>query len=88
MDLLLYLVTAVIRCLIYAMDLCLLIRALMSWFPEVSDGTFGDFIYAITEPLVGFVRSIIFKIRPLREFPLDLSLFFSCIFLSILLMFL
>ncbi len=84
----LILIMAVIRYSIYALQICLLIRALMSWFPEMSDGSLGDFIYTITEPLVSFVGSIIYKIRPLREFPLDLSLFFSCVLLSILLAFL
>ena len=84
----LYLIMAVIRYAVYALQICLVIRAFLSWFPEMADGALGDFIYSITEPLVSFVGAIIYKIRPLREFPLDLSLFFSCILLSILLTFL
>ena len=85
---LLFLVMAVIRYTVYALLICLLIRAFMSWFPGMSDGALGDFIFAVTEPLVSFVGSIIYKIRPLREFPFDLSLFFSCVLLNILLTFL
>ena len=84
----LYLFMAIVRYCIYALQICLLIRAFLSWFPGLADGTLGDFVYTVTEPLVSFVGAIIYKIRPLREFPIDLSLFFACILLSILLTFL
>lgn len=84
----LYLFMAIIRYCIYALQICLLIRAFLSWFPGLADGALGDFVYTVTEPLVSFVGVIIDKIRPLREFPIDLSLFFACVLLNILLMFL
>ena len=84
----LLLFTAVIRCFLSALQICLVIRAVISWFPEIADGSFGELIYVLTEPLVSFFRNIVLKIRPLREFPIDLSLLFACLFLGILLTFL
>lgn len=84
----LLLFAAVTRCLVYALDILLLARVLLSWFPDVGDGAIGDFVFYITEPLVGFVRSIIFRFRFFRESPIDFSVFFSCVLCGILLTFL
>lgn len=88
MSYLLLLIKTVIRCMVYAEQICLIIRAVMSWFPGIDDGAFGDFIFAVTEPLVAFVRSIVLKVRFFRDLPIDISLFLSCVLLSILLTFL
>ena len=79
---------AVVRLMVYALDICLVIRAILSWFPDLAESTLGDFVYTVTEPLVGFVRSILMKLRFFREMPFDFSVFFSCLLLGILLLFL
>ena len=84
----LMLFAAVTRFFVYALDVFLIIRAVMSWFPDVSESRFGDFIYCVTEPLAGFVRNILYKFPIFRDSPIDFSVFFSCMFLGFLLMFL
>ena len=79
------LLASIIRCLLYAMELFLIIRAIMSWFPGGIDNKIYDFLFYVTEPLVSFVRGIVVKFRALREFPIDLSYLFSYFLIWILL---
>ena len=88
MEQVIYFLMEIIRCGIYVMNIFIIIRAVMTWIPGSDDGVLGSFIYTTTEPLVGFVRSIIYKIRPLRDIPIDFSPLFSCILLDIILTFL
>jgi len=83
-----YFLIAIIRSTVIVMNYLVIIRAIMSWFPGSADGALGSFVYTVTEPLVSFVGSIIYRVRFLRDIPIDLSLFFSCILLNILLLFL
>ena len=85
MGLLLLLITSIIKCLLYAMELFLVIRAVLSWFPGVDGGKVYDFCFYVTEPLVAFVRSLIMRVRALREFPFDLAYMFSYFLIWILL---
>ena len=85
MELFLLLVASIIRCLLYAMELFLIVRVVISWFPSEIDGKIIDFVFYVTEPLVAFVRSVIMRICVLRDFPLDLSFMFSYVLIWILL---
>ena len=47
--------------LIYTLDiyqLIILVRVLMSWFPESMNNRFGYIIHSLTEPLLGFIRNL------------------------------
>lgn len=88
MNILLATFAAIVRLMVYALDICLVIRAILSWFPDLADGALGDFVYTVTEPLVAFVRGILMKIRFFRDMPFDFSVFFSCLLLGFLLLFL
>ena len=87
MDIILLLVMAVIRCLLNALQICMLVRAILSWIPGFDGGALGDFVYTVTEPLISVVRIVVLKIRPLRDMPFDMSFFFAYLIISILLMF-
>ena len=79
---------AVVRCFLSALQICMLIRAILSWIPGNTGGKLGDFVYTVTEPLVSVVRTVVIKIRPLRELPIDMSFFFSYLIITFLLAFL
>ncbi len=81
------LIKAIIHLFVYAIEVFLFIRVIMSWIPGSDDGAFGNFIYMVTEPLVGTVRTLLNKIRVLRESPIDFSVLVSYIILNFLLMF-
>ena len=41
----------------------MLIRAILSWFPNTNDSKFSYFLYEITEPLINPVRKLLSKTR-------------------------
>lgn len=51
----------------------LVIRALMSWFPDVSNSGIGQFFNAITEPVLAPVRDFLRRNMP-NSLPIDISL--------------
>ncbi|MBR6681725.1 MAG: YggT family protein [Clostridia bacterium] len=80
------LIKVIVHLFVYAMETFLLIRVIMSWIPGSDDNAFGNFIYTVTEPLVGAVRNLLYRIRALRELPIDFSVLVSCFLLNFLLM--
>ncbi|MFI3115108.1 MAG: YggT family protein [Clostridia bacterium] len=70
--------------IIGAMQMVLLIRAIMSWFPDVAGSNFGQFIYSITEPVLAPVRDFLRTKLNLGMMPIDLSFLLVYIGLSIL----
>ena len=81
------LIKAIVHVFVYALEVFLFIRVIMSWMPGSDDNAFGNFIYAVTEPLVGTVRNLLNRIRILRESPLDFSVLISYMILNFLLLF-
>ncbi len=51
----------------------LIIRALMSWFPQIQQTRLYDFVYTCTEPLIQPFRSLLSRVSALRNSPLDFS---------------
>lgn len=70
----------------YAIDIIeifLLIRALMSWFPKIGDNRFGEFVYNFTEPFLEPFRVIINKSKALEGLPIDLAFLVAIVVLEI-----
>ena len=80
-----FLLASIVRCFLYVMEWLLFFRAVFSWFPIGVGGFLSNFIFGMTEPLIGFVRGLITKVRVLREFPIDLSFVFSYLLIWFLL---
>ncbi len=78
----LYIFATTVMFLLTVLDIAMFLRALFSWFPMLDDSAFGDFIYAITEPLIVPVRVIMHKIIPAENSPIDLSFFITFLLLS------
>lgn len=81
------LIKAIVHVFVYALEMFLFIRVIMSWIPGSDDNAFGNFVYSVTEPLVGTVRNLLNRIRALRDSPIDFSVFVSYLILNFLLMF-
>lgn len=67
----------------------LIIRALVSWFPEVQNSQIGLFLYTVTEPVLSPVRQFLRK-HVNMSIPIDLSLivtYFGLEIISLLVMF-
>ena len=69
-----------------AVQLLMLVRAVMSWFPP-SDGQGGPirgFVYLATEIFVAPVRALLERFEWARRSPIDISFFITFLLLSFL----
>lgn len=78
-----YVFTSLVCYFLQALQFCMLIRAVLSWFPLDDDNKFLIFIESITEPVIFPVRAVFDRIPFFANFPLDLSFLVSYILLSI-----
>lgn len=54
-------------------ELLLVVRCLMSWFPQVQSSSIAHFIYTLTEPMLAPIRSFLMRFEVLRTMPIDFS---------------
>ena len=69
--------------LLYAMQLLMFGRALMSWFSPDEDNRLAQFLFMVTEPLVYPIRQLLSKINFFNNIPIDMSFMFAMIILII-----
>lgn len=70
------------RALISVLELCMLLRAILSWFPIKEDNPFLLFIHMVTEPIVIPVRALFEKMGWFQNSPIDISFFVAYLLLS------
>lgn len=68
--------------LLSAMELCMLVRALLSWFPIRDDNPILRFVCMVTEPLIAPIRALFQRMGWFRNFPIDVSFFAAFLLLS------
>lgn len=66
----------------------MLARAIISWLPVDEDNPIVSFLYAVTEPVVAPVRTLIERFGWFEGLPIDMSFMITFMLLSILEMFL
>ena len=64
------------------LEVLMLIRAVLSWFPVDDDAPLVNFVYAMTEPVILPVRIILERFDAVRNLPIDLPFFVAFIILS------
>lgn len=84
MSIAVYIFVRFIYYLLGAVNIMLLLRAVLSWIMPDLNGGFIDFLYNVTEPFIYPVRLLLGKLKFVREFPLDLAFFATCILISII----
>jgi YggT family protein len=77
-------IITIVKILIYALQFAMLLRAVMSWIPDIQDNKFSDFLYTVTEPVVLPVSMLFEKLRWFQNFPLDVSFIVAYLLLAIL----
>ena len=70
--------------LLSAIELCMLVRAVLSWFPIRDDNPILRFVCMVTEPLIAPIRALFDRLGWFRNFPLDMSFFVAFLLLSAL----
>lgn len=80
----LYVVSTTVRIIIIVLELLMMARAIVSWLPIDEDNPIVNFLYAVTEPVIIPVRSVIDYFGWFQGMPIDMSFFITFILLSIL----
>ena len=80
----LYVVSTTVRVIIIVLELMMMARAILSWLPIDEDNPIINFLYAVTEPVIMPVRSVIDYFGWFQGMPIDMSFFITFILLSIL----
>ena len=83
MDLFVQLFIGTVQALLLVLELCLLVRAFLSWLPIKDDNPIPLFIFMVTEPIVAPVRALFDRTGWFRNLPIDMSFFVAFLLLSI-----
>ena len=81
---LLYVLIGVVRFGVGAIQLCMFIRAVMSWFPVDDDNPILVFTYSVTEPFIVPVRMLLERFGIGDDSPIDVAFLLTIILLSVL----
>ena len=77
-------VAGLVSALLSVMQVAMLIRAVLSWFPQAADSAFGDLIATVTEPVVAPIRALADRFGWFRNSPIDYSFMIAYLLLFVL----
>lgn len=83
MDLFVAIVAGTAQALLLLLELCMLIRAILSWLPIKEDNPILLFVAMVTEPIVAPVRALFERFGWFQNMPIDMSFFVAYILLSV-----
>ena len=83
MNLFVALLAGTVRALFFFVEICFLVRAVLSWFPLREDHPVILFVAMVTEPIVAPIRALFDHFGWFRNIPIDISFFVAYILLSI-----
>lgn len=81
---LLYILSSTLSLLLSILELLMLGRAILSWFPIDEDSALVQFLYGITEPVIYPVRMLLERFDLFQGLPIDMAFFFTFILINIL----
>ena len=76
----LYVVSTIVQVILSVIQLAMLLRAILSWFPMEPNG-FTDFLYGITEPLIYPYRALFNRLNWFQNVPIDVA--FSATYITL-----
>lgn len=74
----------IVYVLIDILILLLVAEAVISWIPSLRESPVGNLLRRLTGPVVAPMRLLLSKIGAFRGFPIDFSVFFTIILLTVL----
>ena len=83
METVLTVVANIVRIILTVLQLAMLLRAILSWFPMEPNG-FTDFLFGITEPLIYPIRALFNRLNWFQNFPIDISFTVTYILLFVI----
>lgn len=76
----LYIVSTIVQVFLSIIQLAMLLRAILSWFPMEPNG-FTEFLFAITEPFIYPFRALFNRLNWFQNLPLDVA--FSAAYITL-----
>ena len=83
MEIFLVILRNTVRVFLAAIELAMFLRAILSWF-FAGDSRLGNFLYAVTEPVILPIRLLFEKLGWFRNLPIDISFFVTFLLISVL----
>ena len=75
--------STVVVVLLSVVQLAMLARAILSWFP-IDSNKFVDFLYGLTEPFIYPIRALFQRMNWFQNLPIDVSFMVSYLLISFL----
>ena len=88
MKIIIYILRMTVSVMLGALELLMLVRAVLSWFPIDEDSGIRRFLYAVTEPVIFPIRVLLARLGLFQDLPLDIAFFLSFCVISIIRLFL
>lgn len=83
MDLFVKIVAVSVEALLFTLQTCMLIRAILSWLPIKDDNPILLFVNMVTEPIVAPIRALFVKLNWFQNIPIDASFFVAYLLLTV-----
>lgn len=83
MDLFVTLIIGIAQAILYTLEIAMLLRAILSWFPISEDNPFVLFVTMLTEPIVAPIRALFERMDWFQNIPIDVSFFVAYLLLSV-----
>lgn len=83
MDLFVRFVAVSVEALLFTLETCMLIRAILSWLPIKDDNPILLFVNMVTEPIVAPIRALFVKLNWFQNIPIDVSFFVAYLLLTV-----
>jgi len=65
-------------------ELLFIVRAIMSWFPQLQGNAFSNFLHTVTEPILDPIRRLLQKIPGISDMPIDFSVLVAFLLIDVL----
>ena len=88
LDELIYVVVTTLRYMVSAMQVLLIVRAVLSWLPLDEGNLIEAIVFVFTEPILMPIRAVLEHFGLFEELPIDMSNIFAFFILSIIEVFL
>ncbi|MBE6690536.1 MAG: YggT family protein [Ruminococcaceae bacterium] len=72
-----------VNALLSVIEICMLVRAVLSFLPIKDDNPFLLFTVMVTEPIIAPIRALFEHFGWFRNLPIDISFLVGCVLLSV-----
>lgn len=79
-----YIIVGGVRFFLYALQLMMFARAILSWVMPDNDSAIVGFLVMVTEPVIVPIRALLSRIEVLNAFPIDISFMVAYMLLVLL----